>query len=120
MLPSAVATPTVEEPALSPHAAGLDRNRADEVHLDLEGRVMVTGRQRGMHGAGHGGVEERGGETAMDGPDRVVVVLARVGEEHRPAGLKLAWQHPHGGPDCRSRPPPPPPPAPPRTDGPPG
>ena len=41
--------PTVEEPALSPHAAGLDRNRADEVHLDLEGRVTVTGRQRGMH-----------------------------------------------------------------------
>jgi len=42
-----------------------------------------------MHGTGHRGVEQGAEDAAVDGPDRVIQVLADVEREGDPAGFYL-------------------------------
>ena len=77
--------PAVVDDSSSQRTGPVPRDRADEVDLQLQRRARAGGRR--LHRAAHRRVEERGRQTAVNHPDRVVVGL--VGR---------AWKTPGRGP----------------------
>src|SRR5580704_5185561 len=62
-------------------ARGAQRQRLDDVHLQLERGVGLTAVERRVHGTAHGRVEQRAEDAAVYRPDGVVEVLPDVETE---------------------------------------
>jgi hypothetical protein len=78
--PSAVADepPRMHDASLGAHGRNRVGERAHGVHLELHRGVGLARGQHGLHGAAHRRVEEGGDRSAVDAPERVVVLEARM------------------------------------------
>src|SRR5207247_9785397 len=76
---------------------------ADAVSLSRGGRVARAGMRRRVARAAHRRIEQRNRKAAVNGPDRVVEVLARLALEDRPALLHLDAAEAHCRRDRRRR-----------------
>ncbi len=100
----------VDDPALSPHRAGLVGHGADVVDLDLDRGVADTRLQHGVDAAAHHRIEQGGGDAAMHAAQRIVVIearrvaeddAARLGFDHREAQrLRRSAAPESGRPSC--------------------
>ena len=82
-----LAAAAVKHLGAAQHPAGVAADRAHELRLQAERGVTDAGGQRRVYGAAQGGVQQGRGVAAMNNPDRVVVLLARVPGEDDPALL---------------------------------
>ena len=95
--------PKVHDVADALDPPGVAGDGAHEAHLDVGRRVARAGRQRGVHGAAGGRVDQRGGQAAVDHADRVVVLLAGLDGEDDMALADLDELEAHEGRDRRRR-----------------
>jgi hypothetical protein len=87
--------------ALAQEPSGLRFDRTKEVDLELDRGVSDARGEHRVYSAAHGGVEQGASETAVDGPDGIVVILGRHTLEDHPTFLDLVeaetQQVRHGG-----------------------
>jgi hypothetical protein len=82
----------VDHLALGLHRTGLVGHGAHVVHLDLDRGVADAGLERGVDAAAHHRIEQGGGNAAMHGAERIIVVIDRRVVEDDAAELDL--RHP--------------------------